>query len=234
VRSFIDEFGIQEDKRIKIPASRSNSFILILDGDDLGKEEQKGYRSGVGKLLYLSRWSCPDILNITRELSRYFMKANQAHMKVMKKVMTFCVNTKEFGILVDPDGEWNGRTDNNQHFEILGISDSDYAKDIVTQKSVSGYIVFLNKSLISTRSKMQECVTLSVAEAELMALIACVQEMIHVKQLIESMKLKVKLPMEIRVDNKGAKDLVNNWSIGGRTRHVDISLNFLRELKETV
>jgi hypothetical protein len=44
---------------------------------------------------------------------------------------------------------------------------------------------------------MQECVTLSVAEAELMAFIACVQEMIHVKQLIESMKLKIKLPMKI-------------------------------------
>jgi hypothetical protein len=109
----------------------------------------------------------------------------------MKKVMSFCVNTKENGILIDPHGEWNGKTDNNQQFEISGISDSDYAKDIVTRKSVSGYIVFLNKSLISARSKMQECVTLSVAEVELMALIACVQEMIHIKQLIESMKSKV-------------------------------------------
>jgi hypothetical protein len=76
VGSFIDEFGIQEDKRIEIPASRSDSFSPIVDGDELGEEEQKGYRSGVGKLLYLLRWSCPDILNITRELLRYFMKAN--------------------------------------------------------------------------------------------------------------------------------------------------------------
>jgi hypothetical protein len=47
----------------------------------------------------------------------------------------------------------------------------------------------------------------------LIALIACVQEIIHVRQMITSMKLKVKLPMEIQVDNKGAKDLVNNWSM---------------------
>lgn len=46
------------------------------------------------------------------------------------------------------------------------------------------------------------------------------------------MGLKVKLPMEIRVDNKGAKDLVNNWSVGGRTRHIGVRLNYLRELKE--
>jgi hypothetical protein len=46
------------------------------------------------------------------------MKANQAHMKVMKKVVTFCVNTKEYGVLIDPDGEWNGKINNNQHFKI--------------------------------------------------------------------------------------------------------------------
>jgi hypothetical protein len=43
VRSFIDEFGIQEVKRIEMPASRSNSFSPILDVDDLDKEKQKGY-----------------------------------------------------------------------------------------------------------------------------------------------------------------------------------------------
>jgi hypothetical protein len=81
VRSFIDEFGIQEDEKIEIPASRSDSFSPILDGDELNEEDQKGYQSGVGKLLYLSRWSRPEILNITRELLHYFMKANQAHME---------------------------------------------------------------------------------------------------------------------------------------------------------
>jgi hypothetical protein len=73
---------------------------------------------------------------------------------------------------------------------------------------------------------MQECVTLSVAEAELMTLIAHVQEMIHVKQLIELMNLNMHLPLKIKVDNKGAKDLVNNWSISVKTRHVGLRLNY--------
>jgi len=41
----------------------------------------------------------------------------------------------------------------------------------------------------------------------------------------------VKKPMILEVDNKGAKDLAHNWSIGGRTRHVDLKYHFLRELK---
>jgi hypothetical protein len=38
--------------------------------------------------------------------------------------------------------------------------------------------------------------------------------------------------MIIKVDNKGVKDLVNNWNIGGRTRHVGVRLNYLRKSKE--
>jgi hypothetical protein len=43
---------------------------------------------------------------------------------------------------------------------------------------------------------------------------------------------QVALPMTLSVDNKGAKDLVNKWSVGGRTRHMDIRDHFLHELKE--
>jgi hypothetical protein len=83
------------------------------------------------------------------------MKANNPHMKAMKRVMTYCVNTRDYGMLINPKGEWNGKIDNNQFFEICGISDSDYAKDTATRKSVSGYVVFLNQSLISANSKMK-------------------------------------------------------------------------------
>jgi hypothetical protein len=174
----------------------------------------------------------PEILSITQELSHNFMKANQANFKAIRKVMTFSVNTKGHGFFVGPAGYWNGKVDDDYQFEVLGISDLDYAKGVVTRRSISGYAVFLNNMLIPAKSKMQECVTLSVAEAELMALISFVQEMVHVKQQIESMSLNVKFPMVIKVDNKGGKDLANNWSIGGRTWHARVRLNYLDELKE--
>jgi hypothetical protein len=48
----------------------------------------------------------------------------------MKKVMTFCFNTKEHGITINPTGNWNGKVNQDFFFEIIGVSDSDYAKDI--------------------------------------------------------------------------------------------------------
>ena len=38
--------------------------------------------------------------------------------------------------------------------------------------------------------------------------------------------------MILHIDNKGAVDLANNWSVGGRTRHVEVKQHFLRDLKE--
>ena len=38
--------------------------------------------------------------------------------------------------------------------------------------------------------------------------------------------------MILEMDNKGAVDLANNWSQGGRTKHMDIRYMWLRELKE--
>ena len=38
--------------------------------------------------------------------------------------------------------------------------------------------------------------------------------------------------MVLEMDNKGAVDLANNYSVGGRTRHVDVRFFYLRELKD--
>jgi hypothetical protein len=93
-------------------------------------------------------------------------------------------------------------------------------------------MLFFDDSLIPEKSKMQKCVTLSVAEYELMALNGYMQEMIHIKQLIVSNDLNVRLSMIIKFDNKKAQNSVNIWRIGSRTRYVGVNLNYLRELKE--
>jgi hypothetical protein len=51
--------------------------------------------------------------------------------------------------------------------------------------------------------------------------------------MLESIGLKVKKPMILEIDNKGAIDLAHNWSVGGHMRHDSIQQNFfLCELQE--
>jgi hypothetical protein len=73
---------------------------------------------------------------------------------------------------------------------------------------------------------------LSVTEAKLDSTTSNVQDMLFVRQIIESMRLKVKLPMILSVDTQGVKELVNNWSADGRAWHVVTKATFLCELKE--
>ena len=78
---------------------------------------------------------------------------------------------------------------------------------------------------------MMPIVALSTTEAELYSAVLTAQDMMFVYHVMLGMELQVKLPMILNVDNMGAVQLANNWSVGGRTRHVDIKQNFLRELK---
>ena len=57
------------------------------------------------------------------------------------------------------DGNINGP------WELRVYSDADYTGDNNTWKSVTGYIVLTNRSVIAWRSQIQKTVTLSVTEA---------------------------------------------------------------------
>ena len=79
---------------------------------------------------------------------------------------------------------------------------------------------------------MQPITALSVTEAELIAATECAQDLVFIKNVLESIGLNVRLPMNLHIDNSGCIDLICNWSAGGRTRHIDTCMYFLHELKE--
>ena len=230
MQSFNDEFNVKAgNDTVYTPAPPGEVLPKCMDDQAVSPTEQTKYRSGVGKLLYM-RKSRPEILNAVRELSRHVSKASRYHFKSMLRVMMYCLGTPNRGLNLRPNRRWDGNRD--FEFEISGWSDSDFAKDVETRRSVSGWSVFLEGASISENSKMQDCVTLSSTEAEYVAATSCVQDMLFAMRVMESMGLKVKKPMQLHMDNQGAIDLANNWRSGGRTRHVDVRHHFLRELKE--
>ena len=80
----------------------------------------------------------------------------------------------------------------------------------------------MNNVPISFCSITQKFVTLSVTEAKIPDGLMVAQDMLYVYRLLESVELEVELPMILKMDNSGAVDIVNSWSVGGRTRHIDV------------
>jgi hypothetical protein len=231
VQSFKDEFELPGGQPPELPAPPGEILLGSKDKrDNLPPNTQTYYRSGVGKLLHLVKWSRPDILNSVRELSRFMTAAVPKHLKAMLRVLKFVVCTADRGLILQPTGHWNG--DPNFVFVISGEADAAYATNVEGRYSVSGHAVFLNNAPIKEKSKMQNCVTLSVTEAELVSGTECAQYMLRAYRVLHSLGLKVKLPMVLKIDNRGAVDLANNWSVSGRTRHMDVRNYFLRDLKE--
>jgi hypothetical protein len=112
--------------------------------------------------------------------------------------------------------------------------DSDYAKEPKDRCSVSGHVVYLEGVPAMFKSSTERTVSLSTTKAETYIGVTCVQDMLYMKNVLESLKLKVNLPMVLEMDNQGAVYLANNQSIGGRTRNIDIRSVFLREKKAGV
>ena len=229
VQSFEDKFDLSTAKSYITPGEPGKTLYSGKHEELVDATMQTKFRSGVGKLLHLMKWSRPEVMNSVRELSRFMTGATTAHMKAMYRVMKYCLGTRNKGLTLKPNCKWDG--DPNFEFVITGHSDSDYAKD-ESRRSVSGYSTFLCGAPISMKSKMQETTTLSVTESELVAAVSAAQDMLYEMRVLESIGLKVQLPMVLEVDNKGVVDLANNWSVGGRTRHISVRVNFLRELKE--
>ena len=65
------------------------------------KEEQKLYRSGTGKLLYLVKHSRPDIANAVRELSKVLDATTPTAFKEMKRIIKSVLDTKELGLKIE-------------------------------------------------------------------------------------------------------------------------------------
>ena len=105
IKSFKDEFEKLPNKNFVTPAIPNTVLQKTkISPDNASLWKMPIYRKGVGKLLHLMRWSRPDILNATREVSRYMSEAIHAHFDALYRLMDYCVDTKNRGLVLKPTG----------------------------------------------------------------------------------------------------------------------------------
>ena len=140
------------------------------------------------------------------------------------------MDTPERGWFLKSNRKWDGSKE--FEFIIKGRSDSDFAKCSTIRKSVSGWNVKLEEAPVIVKSGMQRSPTLSVTESELVSGVTCAQDMLFVKNIVESIDCKVKLSMLLEIDNKGVVDLIHSFSVSGRTKHIQYIYLWLRDTQE--
>ncbi len=133
-------------------------------------------------------------------------------------LIRYMTSTRERGLVLVPEEIWSPK----HKFKVHGKSDSDYTMNLDDRRSVSRGRVFVDNVPILFRSATQKFVMLSVMEAKIAAGVMVAHNMLYIYHSLKSLKLKVELPMVLEMDNSGAVDIANSWSVGGRTRHMDV------------
>jgi hypothetical protein len=174
------------------------------------------YREVVGSLMYLAVCTRPDISQAVGALARYMSCPLKQHWDAAKGVLRYVKGTTDVGI-------WFGKRGGFQ-----GYCDADYAGDLDTRRSTTGYVFTLHGGAVSWSSRLQPTVAVSTAEAEYMSAASAVKEALWLTKLLRVFGLKVQ-PVELLSDNQAAIKLIKHPIASMRSKHIDVQHHFVRE-----
>ena len=117
----------------------------------------------------------------------------------------------------------------NEGVVLEAYTDADYAGSPIDRRSTSGYCTFLGGNLVSWRSKKQNVVARSSAEAEFRAMAQGICERLWLRILLNDLQTKWNEPMRLYCDNKSAINIAHNPVQHERTKHIEIDRHFIKE-----
>ncbi|XP_020681876.1 MAP3K epsilon protein kinase 1 [Dendrobium catenatum] len=112
--------------------------------------------------------------------------------------------------------------------DLSTYSDADWAGDIETRRSTSGYCSFLGTTPILWTVKKRHTVSISSTEAEYRALAAAITDIIWLRQLLQDFKIQVLHPTDLYCDSTSTIALDNNPVFHAKTKHMEIDHHFIR------
>lgn len=179
----------------------------------------KTYQEMIGALLYYAQRTRPDIAVSVNILSRFATNPSSDHLERARRIFHYLNQTID----------WKLRIVGTKPLTMRAFCDADWAGDHNDRKSTSGYVIRLGESLCAWSSRKQNCVSLSTAEAEYVALVDCAKECIWMKRFLEELGYKIG-SWVLECDNQAAIQLTNSLTVNSRTKHIDIRHKFLLDL----
>ena len=183
------------------------------------------YASIVGGLMFVACVTRPDIMCAVGQLSQFLNNPSSKHMSAAKHVLRYLSRMPTLSITYRPPP-----------LHLQGYSDADWAGDMDTRRSTTGYIVMLNNGAIAWKSRRQPMVALSTIEAEYMALTEATKDLKWIRTLLAKLDYSNnksstdESPTDLFSDNQSAIALSKNPVSHARAKHIDIRHHFIREV----
>ena len=237
VRLYNDLFELAGRPKVKAtPGPSGQDDMFATDAtEELTPREATAYRTMLGKVLYMSN-ERPDAQAVIQNLSSRAAKPTAKAMKLIKHLVGYLWGTQGYGVnlcLAPGKSVMNfarGKlTPDEPIIEHLveGYSDSNFANDRTTRKSLSSGQIYIDQALMYSFVRGQKVVTLSSGEAELVALTQATSEAILVhKAWVWTTQEEAKLVM--RSDSSVARAIASRLGVG-RVRHLQTSCLWIQQ-----
>lgn len=214
VATLLERFGLQDANPVRLPMGAGTR--LRKDGEVLPKDLKELYQELVGSLLYLSTCTRPDISFAVGQLSRHMAAPTEEHLAAAKTVLRYLKGTANLALFYGAEQT------------LLGYSDADFAADVDTRRSTTGFTFLMNGAAISWMSKRQASVSTSTTEAEYIAAAMAAKEAVWLRSLVKDIT-GASGGVPLKCDSTSALAMMQNAATSTRTKHVDVAHHFVRE-----
>ena len=259
VRQALDKLGQLTGKEEFTKASTPMSELYHPELDDseyLSNRQHGHYRAIVGCLNWLVTLGRIDIAYVTNTLARFSMAPRIGHLATAYRVLGYLRTHQEEEIKIDPrpfdyssleDGVKEFRTweefypdacedipsdapDATRSAQISVYVDADHAHDVVTRRSVTGIVLFINQTPVRWVSKRQATVETSTYGSEMVAACMATDLVMEYRTSLRLLGIKIEGPSWMFGDNMSVILSTTMPSSSLKKKHLSIAYHRVREM----
>ncbi|KAM4061919.1 reverse transcriptase (RNA-dependent DNA polymerase) [Hirsutella rhossiliensis] len=195
------------DLKLRVPSIPIATIPLVKYNGQATKEEIKAYQERVGSLMYIAVMTRPDIARAAAQLARFLTNPSPEHLEAANQCIRYLYSTR-----------------------FLAIVDASFGDDVETRRSSQRYVMMLFNGPVIWKAGLQDTVTTSTTEAEILSLERTTKESYALDRLLRDISLDLG-PLKIYCDNLQSIRLVveENQRITTKLRHVDIQNMWLKQ-----
>jgi hypothetical protein len=161
----LERHGLLDYNPISIPMLNTEKLVPATDSDALA--DRADYQQIVGEVIFAGLVARPDIMCVVSILAQFGNNPMSIHLKAAKHLLRYLKGILRLGIIYSIPSQV-------PH----AFSDSDWAGDVNSRRSRTGYLIKLNNGAIIWRIILQLTVILSTTEAKYMAMAEALKEII--------------------------------------------------------
>jgi hypothetical protein len=168
-------------------------------------------------LIYLTV-TRPDLSFVVSQVSKFMHTPRTSHLDAINRILRYLKSCPGKRIWMR----------NNRTNAVCGYFDANWVGSF-DRKSTTGFCTFVGGNLVTWKSKKQNVVARSSAEAEYRAMTSTASELTWIKQLLTDLHIDNNEPMKMFCDNQAARHIATNHVFHERTKHIEVDCHFIRE-----